>query len=57
MAQADFLNKLIHTDYIANAGINEFECIRKNLRDLIKYIPKVDRNIRPILLMILLVRR
>lgn len=40
MAQADFLNKLIHTDYIANAGINEFECIRKNLRDLIKYIPK-----------------
>lgn len=23
MAQADFLNKLIHTDYIANAGINE----------------------------------
>lgn len=40
MAQADFLNKLIHTDYIPNAGINEFECIRKNLRDLIKYIPK-----------------
>lgn len=40
MAQADFLNKLIHTDYIANAGINEFECIRKNLRDLIKYISK-----------------
>ena len=40
MAQADFLNKLIHTDYIANAGINEFECIRKNLRELIKYIPK-----------------
>ena len=40
MAQADFLNKLIYTDYIANAGINEFECIRKNLRELIKYIPK-----------------
>lgn len=40
MVQADFLNKLIHTDYIANAGINEFECIRKNLRELIKYIPK-----------------
>ncbi len=40
MAQTDFLNKLIHTDYIANAGINEFECIRKNLRELIKYIPK-----------------
>ena len=39
MAQADFLNKLIHTDYIENAGINEFEEIRKNLRDLIKYIP------------------
>ncbi|MBQ9427914.1 MAG: restriction endonuclease subunit R, partial [Clostridia bacterium] len=27
------------TDYIDNAGINEFEHIRENLRDLMKYIP------------------
>ena len=44
MAQADFLNKLIHTDYIESAGINEFEEIRKNLRDLIKYIPKKQQK-------------
>lgn len=44
MAQADFLNKLINTDYIESAGINEFEEIRKNLRDLIKYIPKKQQK-------------
>ena len=33
------LDKLLHTDYIDNAGINEFEHIREKLRDLIKYIP------------------
>ena len=45
MAQADFLNKLIHTDYIESAGINEFEEIRKNLRDLIKYIPVIKWSV------------
>ena len=39
MAQADLINKILHTDYVENAGINEFEHIRENLRDLIKYIP------------------
>ena len=39
MAQADLINKILHTDYVENAGINEFEYIRENLRDLIKYIP------------------
>ena len=39
MAQADLLNKILHTDYVENAGIDDFEYIRKNLRDLIKYIP------------------
>ena len=29
----------MHTDYVETAGINEFEHIRENLRDLIKYIP------------------
>ncbi|MCQ2476860.1 MAG: DEAD/DEAH box helicase family protein [Clostridia bacterium] len=39
MAQADLIDKILHTDYVENAGINEFEVIRENLRDLIKYIP------------------
>ena len=39
MAQSDLINKILHTDYVENAGINEFEIIRENLRDLIKYIP------------------
>lgn len=38
-AQSVLLDKLLHTDYIDNAGINAFEHIRENLRDLIKYIP------------------
>ena len=38
-AQSDFINTLLHTDYVEEAGINEFEEIRKRLRDLIKYIP------------------
>ncbi|MGI6028495.1 MAG: DEAD/DEAH box helicase family protein [Candidatus Heteroscillospira sp.] len=39
MAQAELLDKLLHTSYLADAGINEFEYIRENLRDLVKYIP------------------
>ncbi len=41
MAQSDLINQILHTDYVDNAGINEFENIRENLRDLIKYIPIV----------------
>ena len=40
MVQAVLIDKILHTDYLDNAGINEFEHIRENLRDLIKYIPK-----------------
>ena len=36
----ELINQILHTDYLANAGINEFEHIRENLRDLMKYIPK-----------------
>lgn len=36
--QKEFIEKLIHTEYIENAGINEFENIRTKLRDLMKYI-------------------
>ena len=40
MAQSDLIDKILHTDYVENAGVNEFEYIRENLRDLMKYIPK-----------------
>ena len=33
------LEKIIQTDYIKTADVNEFEHIQKELRDLIKYIP------------------
>lgn len=39
MAQAELIDRILHTDYVKTAGINEFEHIRENLRDLIKYIP------------------
>ena len=39
MMQAELIDKILHTDYLDNAGINEFEHIRENLRDLMKYIP------------------
>jgi len=42
--QAELIDKILHTDYVDNAGINEFEHIREKLRDLIKYIPR--RSIR-----------
>lgn len=41
IAQKDLIDKILHTDYISTAGISDFEYIRKQLRDLIKYIPKV----------------
>ncbi|MBQ8417058.1 MAG: DEAD/DEAH box helicase family protein [Phascolarctobacterium sp.] len=40
IAKSDLIEKILHSDYVEKAGINEFECIRKNLRDLIKYIPQ-----------------
>ena len=43
MVQSELIHKILHTDYLENAGINEFEHIRENLRDLIKYIPR-DRT-------------
>ena len=39
-AQSDLINKILKTDYVDNAGINEFEEIREKLRDLMKYIPR-----------------
>ena len=37
--QAEQIDKILHTDYIDNCGINEFEEIRGKLRNLMKYIP------------------
>ena len=42
MVQSELINKILHTDYLDNAGINEFEHIRENLRDLMKYIPRIS---------------
>ena len=39
MTQAELLDKILHTDYIERADIDDFEHIRINLRNLIKYIP------------------
>ena len=40
MAKADLINRILHTDYLDTAGINEFENIRTELRELVKYIPR-----------------
>lgn len=40
MAQSELINKVLRTDYLDNAGINEFENIRESLRGLMKYIPQ-----------------
>lgn len=39
-AHTDLIDKILHTDYVESAGINEFEHIREELRNLMKYIPK-----------------
>ena len=39
-AQSELIEKILHTGYLDEAGINEFEHIRESLRDLIKYIPR-----------------
>jgi type I restriction enzyme R subunit len=38
--QKEFINTLINTEYLKNAGIAEFEAIRQKLRGLMKYIEK-----------------
>lgn len=39
--QSELINKILHTDYVDNAGIDGFEHIRTSLRNLMKYLPKV----------------
>ncbi len=38
-SHSEMIHKILHSDYLDTAGINEFEYIRKELRDLMKYIP------------------
>ena len=40
MAQSELIEKILHTDYLERAGIDEFEHIRNSLRNLMKFIPK-----------------
>ena len=44
LAQKDLITKILQTDYVDCAGIDDFEHIRENLRDLMKYLPR--RKIR-----------
>ena len=39
-AKSELINKILHTDYLDDCGINEFEHIRESLRNLMKYIPR-----------------
>ena len=45
LVQKPLLEKILNTDYLESAGINEFEHIRESLRDLMKYIPKHIRYV------------
>lgn len=38
-AKKELINKILHSDYLDNCGIKEFEYIRKVFRNLMKYIP------------------
>ncbi len=40
-AKSDLIWQILHTDYLDTAGINEFEYIREELRNLMKYIPHI----------------
>ncbi len=39
-SQTNLMEKILNTDYVELASVNEFEEIRVNLRGLMKYIPK-----------------
>lgn len=42
--QAELMDKILHTDYLEHAGIDEFEYIREKLRNLMKYLPKTGHR-------------
>lgn len=40
--KSDLIQRILHTRYVEDAGISEFEHIREELRNLMKYIPSVS---------------
>lgn len=42
--QREFIRKILNTDYLERAGMEDFEEIRERLRSLMKYIPTEERN-------------
>lgn len=40
--QADLIQKILHTGYVDDAGIDELEHIRESLRGLMKYVPLTE---------------
>lgn len=41
-AKSELIQKVLHTNYLEDAGIEEFESIREELRDLMKYISEKE---------------
>lgn len=40
--KTELIQKILHTSYVEEAGLDEFEYIREELRDLMKYIPYIS---------------
>ena len=40
--KSEILDRILNTDYVERADINDFETIRKEIRDIIKYIPVIE---------------
>lgn len=38
--KSELIDRILHTDYLERAGLDELEYIRENLRNLMKYLPK-----------------
>ena len=41
--KSELIRQILNTKYVEDAGINEFEHIREELRDLMKYIPQTSK--------------
>lgn len=41
--KSELIQKILHTRYVEDAGIEELEYIREELRDLMKYIPQTSK--------------
>ena len=40
--KSEILDRILNTDYVERADISDFETIRKEIRDIIKYIPVIE---------------